>query len=162
MDAAALNQLVQIKWALFAIAVCVVLFTVVGSVFLWSMAELPEILKGRLSFSDRAKKLLDQSKLDELIDLCRKHIDEFPGDAHGYWFQGQADFRKGNLRHALVSLRKVEELQPDWDAAHTRPLIELIEKRLSEPGEKRDLRVVVTPNSQPNTDVPPSGGMPIS
>ena len=159
MDASVLPHLVVIKWALVVIAACLIVITVGAFSVSWSLTALPDLMKGRVSFADQAKKLLDQGKLDELIDLCRKHIDEFPGDAHGYWFQGQADFRKGNLRHALVSLRKVEELQPDWDAVHTAPLIQVIETRLADSGEKRELKVV-TPSVSPETDVPPSDQTP--
>jgi hypothetical protein len=112
-----------------------------------------------MSFADQAKRLLDKERFEELMDMCRKHIDEYPGDAHGYWFQGQADFRRGNLRHALVSLRKVEQLQPDWDA-NTRPLIDVIERRLSQPGENHDFKVI-SPNNPPMPDTPPSGGSPV-
>jgi cytochrome c-type biogenesis protein CcmH/NrfG len=143
---------------LVVIATCLVVLTIFGFHVFWAMAEVPDILKGRASFADRAKRLLDQGKLDELLDLCSKHIAEFPADAHGFWFQGQADYRKGNLRRALGSLRKVAELQPDWEAVHTRPLAEIIEARLTERVEKPGLKIV-PPNPSPDSDMPPPGGV---
>ncbi len=157
MDASLLQELVWIKWALAAIALAFVVLAACAIAALWALARVPAAIKGRASFADEAKHLLDKGQLDELAELCERQATEFPGDANAYWFQAQADYRKGKLRRALGSLHRVHELQPDWDATYTEPMIAAIEQRLVAEGDKPDLKIVGTP---PDPDAPPTGGGP--
>src|ERR1035437_5109196 len=111
MEPAILQQLIWIKWLLIAIA-CV--FAAIGIAFLWlirSFAKFPEQMKANVSFSDNAKSLLDQGKYEETALLAEAQIAKYPGDAQALWFHGQAAFRTGELRSALISLKKAQELQ---------------------------------------------------
>jgi cytochrome c-type biogenesis protein CcmH/NrfG len=157
MDASMLQELVWIKWALAVIAAAFVVLAVSAIAALWGLARIPAAIKERASFSDQAKRLLDKGLLDELVELCERQTAEFPGDANAYWFQAQADYRKGKLRRALSALHRVHELQPDWDATYTDPMIAAIEQRLASEGDKPDLKIVTTP---PDPDAPPPGGGP--
>lgn len=157
MDASLLQELVWIKWALIVIAAAFVLLTLAAIAGLWGLARVPAAIRERVSFSDRAKRLLDKDQLEELVELCDRQTAEYPGDANAYWFQAQADYRKGKLRRALSALHRVHELQPDWDATYTDPMIAAIEQRLASEGDKPDLKIVTTP---PDPDAPPPGSGP--
>ena len=153
MDAASLAQLTQIKWALVVIAGAFVVMAIATLGALWGMAQLPSVVKGKASFADQAKRLLDKGELDSLLELCDQHIAEYPGDANGYWFQAQADYRKGKLRRAVASLRRVRELQPDWEETYIAPLMQVLEERLERGADKPDLRVL-TPDPPPEPKKP--------
>ncbi|MGH8669222.1 MAG: tetratricopeptide repeat protein [Burkholderiales bacterium] len=157
MDASLVQELVWIKWVLVAIAAALVVLALSTLGALWGVAKMPELIKGRASFADRAKQLLDKGALDELLELCDRHTAEFPADANAYWFQAQADYRRGKFRRALSALHHVRELQPDWDAVYTNPMISAIEDKLSTEGDRPDLKIV-TPSPPPDDDTPPSRG----
>lgn len=157
MDASLLQELAWIKWALVVIAAAFVVLAAAAIAALWGLARMPAAVAGRASFADEAKRLLDKGQLDELAELCDRQTTEFPGDANAYWFQAQADYRKGKLRRALSALHRVHELQPDWDATYTDPMIAAIEQRLASEGDKPDLKIVTTP---PDPDAPPPAGGP--
>jgi len=142
MDALILQELVWIKWAVVAIAVATGVIAIFALLALRAVALFPEMIQGRATFADRAKALLDQGKTAELLDLCDSHVLEFPADGHAYWYMGQASYRTGNLRRALICFRKVQALQPDWEAGHVQPMIAALEEKLGDRGEKPDLKVV--------------------
>jgi len=154
MESLVLQQLVWIKWALVAIAAALAVIALFAIFAMQAVASLPEMVKGRIAFADRAKAMLDQGANKKLLDLCDSHILEFPADSHAYWYMGQAHYRTGNLRRALICFRKVQELQPDWEAASIQPMIATIEAKLAERGEKPGLKVVSPEGSDP--DSPPS------
>jgi len=138
MDAQALAELKTIKWLLIGIVVALAYIALFVSAFVINAIRVSRLhLKG--SFSDHGKALLDQGKHNELIELCDARLQEFPGDATAYWLVAQAYHRTGNLRRALVSFKKVHELQPDYNVG---PMIEIIEDKISKEGPRPDLAVV--------------------
>jgi cytochrome c-type biogenesis protein CcmH/NrfG len=157
MEPSVLQEIVWIKWALVVIAGALSVIAVFAIFALRAIATVPEMVKGRVSFAERAKAMLDQGTNDKLLELCDAHVLEFPADAHGYWYMGQANYRLGHLRQALACFRKVIELQPDWEAVNTQPMIAAIEAKLAERGEKPDLKVVsvdTTPELDPSPGAP--------
>jgi len=154
MEAEILTQLVWIKWLLIVVALAAI---AVAGVFVWigmSMVHLPKEMQSKISFHDQAKALLDGGKPEEVLALAEERATKFPADAYVHWFAAQASYRLGNFPRALVALKKTQELQPDWEETYTRPLIRVIEARLSENLPKPDLRVV-TPNPTASPDAPP-------
>lgn len=159
METEILNQLMWIKWLLIVIVAAIV-FGAIGIVILARVfVKLPEQIKGDISFPDRARMLLDQGKPEEVISLSENRISKFPADSHAHWFLGQACYRAGDLRRALMCLRKTQELQPEWESSYTGPLIRAIEERLAEGSSKAELKVITShpafeKAAPPNGDVP--------
>ncbi len=154
MEAEILTQLVWIKWLLIVVTLAAI---AVAGVFVWigmSMVHLPKEMQSKISFHEQAKVLLDSGKPEEVLALAEERATRFPADAYVHWFTAQASYRLGNFPHALVALKKTQELQPDWEETYTRPLVRFIEAKLSESPPKPDLRVI-TPDPTVNPGVPP-------
>jgi len=160
MENEILNQLVWMKWLLVTVVIAIAVGTVALTILVRIFSKIPEQIKNEVSFPDRAKVLLDQGKPEEVISLAEGCVSKFPADAQAHWFLGQACYRVGDLRRALICLRKTQELQPDWESSYTGPLIRIIEEKLAEGYTKPELKVVA-PNPL-GTDAPPSGGTPVS
>ncbi len=152
MEMEVLHQLVWIKWLLVA-----VLFVFVAAVGLIGMAMLKmgrmaEQMKSEQHSTDRLKALLDEGKAEEAIALVEARLKKYPDDAQAHWFLAQACYRTGDLHRSLIALRKTQELQPDWEATYTGPLLRVLEQRISDAGGRTDLKVV-TPSPSPSRDM---------
>ena len=155
MDSEILGQLVQIKWLL---AVFVVLLTVRAALRTWSEFRASggkeALLSNHSGFAARAQALLDQGRHAELVALAQQRCNQFPGDALAFWYHATAAYRVGGAADALTSLRKAQELQPDWSATHLRPFIEAIEAEGVTFTRSAEL-YVVAPNAPINAPAPP-------
>ena len=122
MDASILAELVQIKWLLVAITMVAVL----GAAFRIRMEYRRSGGPHRLlrdHFTTEAYQLLDEAKHQELLELSKSRCTEFPGDATAYWYHALAAHRLGDRTTALASIKRVEELQPDWREGTVLPFI---------------------------------------
>ena len=160
MENEILTQLVWIKWFLVVIVAALALGSVAMGIAVRAFAKIPEQMKSDISFPDRARELLDKGKTEEVIGLAEDRISKFPADSQAHWFLGQACYRVGDLRRALICLRKTQELQPDWESTYTGPLIRVIEEKLAKGTPKPGLKVVA-PNES-FEDAPPDGGAPLN
>jgi len=80
----------------------------------------------RASLSKQAQPLLDQGELNTLIEKCRARLALFNDDATARYFLGVALHRKGELRQALVHLKRIPEIQAGWDVG---PMIQAVEAK---------------------------------
>jgi cytochrome c-type biogenesis protein CcmH/NrfG len=96
-------------------------------------------VKMRNSFSDLAQQVLDQGKLDELADVCRKRLTTHADDVHAHYFLGMALYRKGDLRPALGYLKRVPVLNPEWNVSS---IVEAIESQVSTQDDRPELKIV--------------------
>jgi hypothetical protein len=148
MDNEIYLQLVQIKWLLM-IFVGVALLRV-GIAMWWdvkSRGGIVAVFQPR-DFPVHASTLLEQNKNEECLQLAQSRIIQFPGDALAFWFKAHAAYRLGKHAEALASIRKVEDLRPDWVSTHVRPFIDYLESQ----GPRRPASElhVVTPSTPPN------------
>ena len=81
-------------------------------------------------FDDQASSLFEQGKIDELMNLVKERLKEFPNDADAYWFRARAHQLSQNWPDALTDLRQTAFLAPNWKADYTDPLIEEINRRM--------------------------------
>jgi len=156
MDSEILAQLVQIKWLLVAFVVVLILRVCFRT---WSEVRasggLDAMFSDRNEFAERARTFLEQGRHSEALELAQNRIKRFPGDALAFWYHATAAHRLGNLAEALASLRKAQDLQPDWSASHVRPFIEAIESQGLVAVPKVELNVI-TPSVLNSQDVPPT------
>jgi hypothetical protein len=156
MDTEVLAQLVQIKWLLVAFVAIALLR--VGFQTWWkikSSGGFDAMMSDEREFPEHAHLLLDQGKHAELLALAQSRATQFPGDALAFWYHATAAYRLGNRAEALASLRKVQNLQPDWVSTHVRPFIEEIEIQGPPPQPAPVLRAIV-PSVPTSQDVPPT------
>jgi hypothetical protein len=156
MDNEVLAQLVQIKWLLVVFVAISVLR--VGFQTWWkikSSGGFDAIMSDEAEFPERAHSLMDQGKHAELLALAHNRTTQFPGDALAFWYHATAAHRLGDRAEALASLRKVQNLQPDWVSTHVRPFIEEIELHGVPPQPAPVLRAIV-PSVPTSQDVPPT------
>ena len=153
MENEILNQLIWIKWLLATVVVTFAVGAVALALLARMLSKIPEQIRSDVSFPDRAKALLDEGKPEEVIGLAEKRISKFPADGYAHWYLGQACYRIGDLRRALICLRKTQDLQPEWESSYTGPLILVIEKKLAESSVKPELKVV-TPDPAFERDQP--------
>ena len=141
----AINNLLQqptaTGWLLLAIAVAAAIIAVCSALILGILRVAGKQLIQRASFSENMQPLLDRGDLDMLIEKCRERLMLFNDDASAHYFLGVALHRKGELRQALIHLKRIPELQAGWDV---QPMIQAIEGKLAALDEKPDLKVVKT------------------
>lgn len=123
------------------IAIAAVIIAVCSILILGVLSVAGKQLIQRASFSESMQLLLDRGDLDMLIEKCRGRLMLFSDDASAHYFLGVALHRRGDLRQALVHLKRIPELQAGWDV---RPMIQAIESKLATLDEKPDLKVVKT------------------
>ena len=148
----AINNLLQqpaaTGWLLFVIAAAATIIAVCSILILGILMVAGKQLVQRASFSENMQPLLDRGDLDTLIEKCRERLTLFNDDASAHYFLGAALHRRGDLRQALVHLKRIPELQAGWDV---RPMIQAIEDKLAALDEKPDLKVVkTTPDDRPD------------
>jgi hypothetical protein len=144
-----LSQLVQIKWLL---AVFVGFLVVRAAFRVWwefkGSGGMDALLSNHSGFAARAQALLDQGRHADLVALAQERCAQCPGDALAFWCHATAAYRVGKIADAIVSLRKTQELQPDWGATHVRPFIEAIEAQGV--ASARSAGLYVVPTAAPN------------
>lgn len=143
-----LQQPTATEWLLLVIAIGVAIIAVCSVLILGILRVAGKQLIQRTSFSENMQPLLDRGDLDMLIENCRERLMLFNDDASAHYFLGVALHRRGDLRQALVHLKRIPELQAGWDV---RPMIQAIEDKLAALDEKPDLKVIkTTPDDRPD------------
>jgi tetratricopeptide (TPR) repeat protein len=147
----AIHQLLQrpaaIGLLLFVIAVAAAIIAICSILILGILRNAGKQLMQRASFSENMQPLLDQGNLDALVEKCRERLMLFNDDASAHYFLGVALHRRGELRQALIHLKRIPELQAGWDV---QPMIQAIEGKLAALDEGPDLRVINTSDDRPD------------
>ena len=134
-------------WLLLLIAIASMIVASCTVLILGVMRVAGKQLIQRASFSENMQPLLDRGDLDTVTEKCREQLMLFNDDASAHYFIGVALHRRGDLRQALVHLKRIPELQAGWDV---QPMIHSIESKLAALDEKPDLKVVkTTSNDRP-------------
>jgi tetratricopeptide (TPR) repeat protein len=136
-----LKQPAATGWLLLIIAVAAMVTAICSLVILGVLKVAGKQLVQRASFAENMQPLLNRGDLDVLIEKCREQLMLFNDDASAHYFLGIAFHRRGDLRQALVHLKRIPELQAGWDV---QPMIQAIEHKLAALDEKPDLKVVKT------------------
>jgi tetratricopeptide (TPR) repeat protein len=136
-----LQQPAATEWLLFVIAVAAAIIAICSVLILGILRVAGKQLVQRASFSENVQPLLDRGDLDLLIEKCRERLMLFNDDAAAHYFLGVALHRRGDLRQALVHLKRIPELQAGWDV---QPMIQAVEGKLPALDEKPDLKVIKT------------------
>jgi len=99
-------------------------------------------------FFARGNAMLNKGQLDELLELCDKHLSSLPADASAHWLKANALYRRKEWHKALISYRRADELQPGWSLG---PAISELEEKVSQTGKAPDLKVVapINPTGSP-------------
>jgi len=149
MDPKLLTELEWIRGSLVVIAAAMAILALVGLTFFGVLVQIPKLLRSRMTFADEAKLLLDQGRLEKLVQLAENRIEQYPGDAEAWWYMGQGAYRTGQYRRSLNALRKVLDYQPAWPGI--KELIEVIEDKLAKGAEVPELKIV-TPSATPTRE----------
>lgn len=150
---AAIDRLLQqptaTAWLLLIIAIASAIVVVCSVLGLAILRLVGKQFIQRAAFSEQAQPLLDQGNLDTLIEKCRARLALFNDDAAAHYFLGVALHRKGELRQALVHLKRIPELQAGWDVG---PMIQAVEAKLTASDAKPGLKAVVKspPDGEPD------------
>ena len=89
-------------------------FNVVATLMFYpSIVDTQELLE-EVSFSDEMLILVDENKLDEVVDSCDKRQLTKPNDLYVYYYRGLAKYHKGEKQQALKDFKKVKELDSSW------------------------------------------------
>src|SRR5947209_1388408 len=140
MDQEIVAQLLQIKWLLAVFVSVVIVRQLLRACWEFRRSGGIDALSKDIGFPHRLQALLERGKNDDALALAQKRCREYPGDALAFWFHATAAYRVGKLSEAVASLRRAQELQPDWGSTHVRPFIEAIEAGGTPP--KAELYVV--------------------
>jgi hypothetical protein len=136
-----LRQPTATAWLLLVIAVAAVIIAACSVLIHGILRVAGKQLIQRSSFSENVQPLLDRGDLDMVIEKCRERLMLFNDDASAHYFLGVALHRRGDLRQALVHLKRIPELQAGWDV---QPMIQAVEGKLAALDDKPDLKVVKT------------------
>lgn len=144
-----LRQPTATGWLLLVIAVAAVIVAACSVLILGILSAAGKQLIQRSSFSENMQPSLDRGDLDLVIEKSRERLMLFNDDASAHYFLGVALHRRGDLRQALVHLKRIPDLQAGWDV---QPMIQSIESKLVALDEKPDLKVVKNlPDDRPDT-----------
>lgn len=139
----AINNLLQqptaTGWLLLVIAVAAAIIAGCSVLILGVLRVAGKQFIQRASFSENMQPLLDRGDLDTVIQKCRERLMLFNDDASAHYFLGVALHRRGELRQALVHLKRIPELQAGWDV---QPMIQAIDAKLTVLDEKPELKIV--------------------
>lgn len=144
-----LQQPAAAEWLLLVIAVAAVIIAICSVLILGVLRVAGAQLVQRASFSENMQPLLDRGDLDMLIEKCRDRLKLFNDDASAHYFLGVALHRRGDLRQALIHLKRISQLQAGWDV---QPMIQAIEDKSASADEKPDLKVVKTTDDRSNPE----------
>jgi hypothetical protein len=136
-----LQQPMAIGWLLLVIAIAATIVAVCSMLILGILMVAGKQLIQRASFSENMQPLLDRGDLDMLVEKCRERLMLFNDDASAHYYLGVALHRRGDLRQALVHLKRIPDLQAGWDV---RPMTQVIEDKLASLDDKPELKVVKT------------------
>ena len=150
------DHLVWIRWELVLILLLAAFLVVIVVISIRTAVNQPNS-----DFSKTGQQLFNQEKYVDVVRLGLHHLNTYPGDANAHWLVAQAQMRMGEFRQALMQTKRTQELQPNWEQSVTGPMIAYLEEQLSDAKQKPELRVV-SPDSSPQTDAPPSDGAPLS
>jgi len=82
-----------------------------------------ECITENASFTrNKALDLIEQDKLDEVIELAGHRLNTHPNDADAHWTKAKAHYLKQEWTLALEHLDKAEHLYPNWKDGHTEPM----------------------------------------
>ncbi len=134
-------------WLLLIAVVCLVVLAATAVVGLGTLMVVAREINQRSNLSEKLQPLLDKGELEAVMAQSRERLMTFPDDAMAHYFLGVALHRRGDLRQALVHLRRVPELQAGWDVA---AMVSAIEEKLG--AEERGPELgVVKPHTGPGT-----------
>lgn len=132
-------------WLLFIAVVCVLVFAAASVIGVGLLLQVARGFDQKQSLTEKLQPLLDSGDVEAVVHQSRERLMTFPDDATAHYFLGIALQRRGDLRQALVHLRRIPELHAGWDVA---PMIKAIEERLANSQDAPDLRVVKLPQSE--------------
>ena len=147
-------QILETLWAIRNLLVVIIVVTgVLAIAFIASIVlnyrHSLERVKSEDFFS-RGNAMLRKGQLDELLELCDKHLSSLPADASAHWLKANALYRRKEWHKALISYRRADELQPGWSLG---PAISELEEKIAQTGKTPDLKVV-TPISSTSSPKP--------
>jgi hypothetical protein len=143
-----LRQPTATGWLLLVIAVAAVIVAACSVLILGILRAAGKQLIQRSSFAENMQPSLDRGDLDLVIEKSRERLMLFNDDASAHYFLGVALHRRGDLRQALVHLKRIPDLQAGWDV---QPMIQAIESKLAALDGKPDLKVLKNlPDDRPD------------
>lgn len=128
-----LGEITFIKWTMIAMMLLLALFGAAIFFALRALAKVTErIAEGEEKhiFWHDADELLEQDKLDELIEFAKDKISTHPKHTYAHWYLALAYYHKGKWHDAIRAFRKVGELEPTWREAYVDPYVEELELKI--------------------------------
>ena len=119
--AALLHSINQIKWMVGGSITAFVLG--VGGIVMLSWRESKKYKNTMISsghdtpaesFRQQAQDLLDQGRLDEMIEIVGKRLSEFPHDIYALYFMANARCRQKQYAEARAHMALIKDLWPPW------------------------------------------------
>ena len=126
-------------WLLLIAVACLVVLVAAAIFGLGTLLVMAKEINQRSSLTEKLQPLLDRGDLEAVILQSRERLTSFPDDATAHYFLGVALNRRGELRQALVHLRRVPELQAGSDVS---AMLNAIEERLQTEERAPELKVV--------------------
>ena len=124
MDEEILETLIEIRAALFLMAV----FVGIG-VIMWVFKSTTILVKEfqialRQDWDNRAWRLFDRGKYEELLSLCEKRLRRYPNAVLPVWWKARVSQRLGRHEEAQALFQEVVRLDPSWKENHVLPYLQ--------------------------------------
>jgi cytochrome c-type biogenesis protein CcmH/NrfG len=133
-------------WLLLAIVALLMVIAGCALVAAGALRTVAAHITSRSSFTDLVQPVLDRGELDEVIQLARTRLRDFPDDAAAHYYLGSALVRKGEKKAAHAHLLRVRALESGWNVE---AMIGAVERDLATTSSSPDLRVVAATHGEP-------------
>ena len=131
-----LNELVTIKWILFGVLLCLVLFLI------WAILSMTYSIRARKTefeaaarnaFISEAHQYEDAGEYEDLFQLAWNRVNSYPHDPNAHWYLAMAYYRRKEWGAALTAFKQLQNLDPAWQKYAVDEYLEEIKQHLTGP-----------------------------
>lgn len=131
---AVLKQAKSIKTAVWILALCAVICTIITASMALPYMKLLKTFRARTArpeYQETLHKLIGDGKYDEALELARRKQSSDPRDAYAWYSSGLAYYHMKDWTNALHDMTEAQNLSPTWEKDYTGPYIKTIRQMLS-------------------------------
>lgn len=125
------SDLTLIKWVLIIFVTVFILFILLaGAFFFYVSKDLASELKTPENFRIKGQKLLDKGELEQVIELAKNKLEEYPSHNYAIYFLAISYYRMENIHESYRLFKQLKELAPSWSEYYINPYLSELEIKI--------------------------------
>ena len=125
------SDLSVIKWLLIVFVSLFIFSILIVGVFIFVLSkDLSKDFSAKKNFEHKGRELLDKGELEQLIELAKIKLKEYPNHNYAIYFLAIGYYRSGNIHESYRLFNQLKELSPSWSEQYIDPYLGELEVKI--------------------------------